>query len=119
MKLTAGEHMKVLFRLASICTLVLLVDLGCRKETKAKDVASNAQQDTMLMRDLAEANKNTAAASSLDNSLNTVRTRKSGSHFRTPNHCADDGQRRTSANYRPALPLARFQLGDADTERSV
>ncbi|HTD84317.1 MAG TPA: hypothetical protein VK648_11050, partial [Gemmatimonadaceae bacterium] len=70
--------MKALFRLASIFTLVLLVDLGCRKETKAKDVASNAQQDTMLMRDLAEANKNTAAASSLDNSLNTVRTGTDG-----------------------------------------
>ena|SRR5437762_7424389 len=78
MKLTAGEHMKALFRLASIFTLVLLVDLGCRKETKAKDVASNAQQDTMLMRDLAEANKNTAAASTLDNSLNTVRTGADG-----------------------------------------
>jgi uncharacterized protein YecT (DUF1311 family) len=78
MKLTAGEHMNVLFRLASICTLVLLVGLGCRKETKAKEVAGNVQQDTMLMRDLAEANRNTAAASALDNSLNTVRTGADG-----------------------------------------
>jgi uncharacterized protein YecT (DUF1311 family) len=78
MKLTAGEHMKVLFRLASICTVVLLAGLGCRKETKAKEVAGTVQQDTMLMRDLAEANRNTAAASALDNSLNTVRTGADG-----------------------------------------
>jgi len=69
--------MKVLSRLAPLCTLVLLVGLGCRKETRAKDVASTAQ-DTMLLRDLAEANKNTAAASGLDNSLNTVRTGSDG-----------------------------------------
>ena len=70
--------MKVLSRLAPFCTLVLLVGLGCRKETKAKGVASSVQQDTMLLRDLAEANKNTAAAAGLDNSLNTVRTASDG-----------------------------------------
>jgi uncharacterized protein YecT (DUF1311 family) len=70
--------MKVLSRLA-LCTLVLLfVGLGCRKETKAKEVAGAATQDTMLLRDLAEANKNTAAASALDNSLTTVRTGADG-----------------------------------------
>jgi uncharacterized protein YecT (DUF1311 family) len=46
---------------------------GCRKETKAKEVAKVAQ-DTMLLHDLAEANKNTAAAAAADNSLNTVMT---------------------------------------------
>jgi uncharacterized protein YecT (DUF1311 family) len=70
--------MKVLFRLASLSTVVLLIGVGCRKETAAKGVANNVQQDTMLMRDLAEANKNTAAASALDNSLNTVRTGSDG-----------------------------------------
>src|ERR1700694_5793093 len=58
---------------AAICLAMLAGILACRKETKAKNVAS-VGQDTMLMHDLAEANRNTAAASALDNSLNTVRT---------------------------------------------
>src|SRR5256885_9227703 len=67
--------MKVLYRLSAVsCFSVLIFGLGCRKETTTKEVASSAPQDTMLLRDLAEANRNTAAASSLDNSLNTVRT---------------------------------------------
>src|SRR5438105_7520637 len=70
--------MKAVSRLALLCTSTLLVGLGCRKENKAKDAASTATQDTMLLRDLAEANKNTAAASALDNSLNTVRTGSDG-----------------------------------------
>jgi uncharacterized protein YecT (DUF1311 family) len=52
---------------------MLVGGLGCRKDPKAQNVAS-VGQDTMLMHDLAEANRNTAAASALDNSLNTVRT---------------------------------------------
>jgi len=50
---------------------------GCRKEAKSKTVAAVAQ-DTMLLHDLAEANKNTAAAAAADNSLNTVMTSSSG-----------------------------------------
>ena len=74
-ELTPGEHMKVLYRLSTVfCFSVLILGASCRKETKTKEVASNTSQDTMLLRDLAEANRNTAAASSLDNSLNTVRT---------------------------------------------
>jgi uncharacterized protein YecT (DUF1311 family) len=46
---------------------------GCRSETKAKEVA-RAPADTMLMHDLAEANKNTATAAATDNSLTTMRT---------------------------------------------
>src|SRR3984893_4510705 len=66
--------MKVNSRLsAAICLAMLAAGLGCRKDPKAKNVAS-VGQDTMLMHDLAEANRNTAAASALDNSLNTVRT---------------------------------------------
>jgi uncharacterized protein YecT (DUF1311 family) len=57
-----------------VFTSVLSVGLGCRKETNAKEPAATASQDTMLMRDLAEANRNTAAASAADNSLGTVRT---------------------------------------------
>lgn len=73
-----GEYMKVNSRLlAAICLAMLAGGLGCRKDPKARDVAT-VGQDTMLMHDLAEANKNTAAASALDNSLNTVRTTGGG-----------------------------------------
>jgi uncharacterized protein YecT (DUF1311 family) len=69
-----GDHMKAHSRLlAAICLASLAGGLGCRKDPKAKTVAG-VGQDTMLMHDLAEANRNTAAASALDNSLNTVRT---------------------------------------------
>jgi uncharacterized protein YecT (DUF1311 family) len=69
-----GEHMNAKSRLlAAICLAMLAGGLACRKETKANEVASIGQ-DTMLMHDLAEANRNTAAASALDNSLNTVKT---------------------------------------------
>jgi uncharacterized protein YecT (DUF1311 family) len=62
-----------------LCCLAFLVGTAaCRKEGKAKEVAA-VSQDTMLLRDLAEANKNTAAASTVDNSLNTVRTSGDGS----------------------------------------
>jgi uncharacterized protein YecT (DUF1311 family) len=61
------------------CVSLLAVGVGCRKETSAKETASSAPQDTMLLRDLAEANRNTAAATTLDNSLNTVNTSGGGS----------------------------------------
>lgn len=47
--------------------------LACGKEKKTAEAASTTQ-DTMLLRDLAEANRNTATANAMDNSLNTVRT---------------------------------------------
>ena len=68
---------------AAICLAILAGALGCRKDPKAKNVAT-VGQDTMLMHDLAEANKNTAAASALDNSLNTVRTTGSGTASTSP-----------------------------------
>jgi len=78
MILPLGERMKVIPRFSAVICLALLAGgLGCRKDPKAKDVAS-VGQDTMLMHDLAEANRNTAAASALDNSLNTVRTSSGG-----------------------------------------
>jgi uncharacterized protein YecT (DUF1311 family) len=65
--------MKTLSRFSIAVPLLLLAgSLACRKEKKAPETA--ATQDTMLLRDLAEANKNTAAANAVDNSLNTVRT---------------------------------------------
>jgi len=72
--------MKDFPRLSLALVLVLALSAGmagCRKETKAKEVATVAQ-DTMLLHDLAEANKNTAAAAAADNSLTTVMTSSSG-----------------------------------------
>src|SRR3954451_25076562 len=68
--------MKILSILsASLCLALLAGVLGCsQSKKKGPDSVVAATQDTMLLRDLAEANKNTAAASALDNSLNTVRT---------------------------------------------
>ena len=66
--------MKTLSRFSIAVPLLLLVgSLACRKGERSPEVA-RAAQDTMLLRDLAEANKNTAAANAVDNSLNTVRT---------------------------------------------
>ena len=70
--------MKVVSKcLVVFCFSLLAVGAGCRKQSSAKETAS-VQQDTMLMHDLAEANKNTAAASAIDNSLNTVNTSGGG-----------------------------------------
>jgi len=67
--------MKVFFRLTLTFIAAFAVIAGCRKETSAKaDTTKATAQDTMLLRDLAEANRNTAAAASVDNSLATVRT---------------------------------------------
>ena len=67
--------MKVFFRLSVTFVVAFAVIAGCGKGTAAKtDTATANAQDTMLLRDLAEANRNTAAAASVDNSLNTVRS---------------------------------------------
>jgi uncharacterized protein YecT (DUF1311 family) len=66
--------MKTLFRFSIAIPILLLAgSLACGKEKKTA-VAASAAQDTMLLRDLAEANRNTAAANAVDNSLNTVKT---------------------------------------------
>jgi len=68
-----GENMKWTTRLFPALCLVLIASvLACSKDPKTK-AAATAAPDTMLMHDLAEANRNTAAASAMDNSLNTVR----------------------------------------------
>jgi len=65
---------------------------GCSKETKTKaDTTAAAAQDTMLMKDLAEANRNTAAAAEADNSLNTVRTGPDSLASATPQNRPADG----------------------------
>jgi uncharacterized protein YecT (DUF1311 family) len=71
--------MKTLSRFPLSLFLVLLAgSLACRGSKKAGDVGKVAQ-DTMLLRDLAEANRNTANAAAMDNSLNTVKTTGDGS----------------------------------------
>jgi uncharacterized protein YecT (DUF1311 family) len=82
--------MKALSRLSAAACVLLAASSACSKDTKPKD-AANAAQDTMLMHDLAEANRNTAAASALDNSLNTVKTTDGGA---TP--AAGDAQNQPS-----------------------
>jgi uncharacterized protein YecT (DUF1311 family) len=86
--------MKTLSVLSAALCLALIVAIGCRDSKKKPDVASTAQ-DTMLLRDLAEANKNTAAASVVDNSLNTVRTSTDGSLPSTVDEAARSPQNRT------------------------
>ncbi len=66
--------MKASFRLVFASAFATAaVTAGCRSESKAKEVAK-VPADTMLIHDLAEANKNTAVAAAADNSLNTMRT---------------------------------------------
>jgi uncharacterized protein YecT (DUF1311 family) len=74
MSLPMGENMKWTTRLfPALCLVLVSSVIACSKDPKTKAAAS-AAPDTMLMHDLAEANRNTAAASAMDNSLNTVRT---------------------------------------------
>jgi uncharacterized protein YecT (DUF1311 family) len=71
--------MKLLHQLpAAVCLAFIAAGVGCGNSKKQPEVA-NVAQDTMLLRDLAEANKNTASAAAMDNSLNTVRTSADGS----------------------------------------
>jgi uncharacterized protein YecT (DUF1311 family) len=78
MMLSMREHMKMLNKLPVAVLLALIVGgVGCRESNDMPEVAS-VGQDTMLLRDLAEANKNTAAAAAVDNSLSTVRTSGGG-----------------------------------------
>lgn len=58
----------------AICIGLLTAVAGCRGSKQKAQVTATVPPDTMLLRDLAEANKNTASAGAEDNSLNTVRT---------------------------------------------
>jgi uncharacterized protein YecT (DUF1311 family) len=71
--------MKMLYQLpTAVCLAFVAGGVGCSRSNETPEVA-NLSQDTMLLRDLAEANKNTAAASAVDNSLTTIRTTGGGS----------------------------------------
>ena len=84
--------------LAAICGVFVTGAVGCGNSKKTPEVAS-VGQDTMLLRDLAEANKNTAAAAAVDNSLNTVRTTGGGA---PPGLGNESSQPRTVAQPSPA-----------------
>lgn len=84
-------------------TLALLAGaVACNKETKSKEVATVAQ-DTMLLHDLAEANKNTAAAAAADNSLNTVMAANDGV-VPAPASPTPENRPETRVQPRPAAP---------------
>jgi uncharacterized protein YecT (DUF1311 family) len=66
--------MKAFFSVSTALLVAVAGITGCSKETKTKaDTTTATTQDTMLLRDLAEANRNTATAAAADNSLGTVR----------------------------------------------
>ena len=85
--------MKAFSRFLMILFPALVAVTGCSKETaKTKaDTKAAAAEDTMLMKDLAEANRNTAAASAADNSLNTVRTGPDSASSTIPQNRPADG----------------------------
>ena len=102
--------MKVLIRLsAAFCLALLAGAVSCRQETKAKEIA-NVQQDTMLLRDLAEANRNTADAG-MDNSLTTVRTSGDGAFPAL----ANDGSENRPTNRAATRPEPRPEGSDVLT----
>jgi uncharacterized protein YecT (DUF1311 family) len=76
---------------AAVLLVLIAGGVSCRESNDMPEVAS-VGQDTMLLRDLAEANKNTAAAAAVDNSLNTVRTTGGGA---APALAPDPSQPRT------------------------
>jgi len=112
MMLSLREHMKMANRIpAAVFVALIAGGIGCRESNDMPEVAS-VGQDTMLLKDLAEANKNTAAAAAVDNSLNTVRTSggvadpnlaPSSSEPRTVIRPSQTGQVLTTP--RPAPPL--------------
>ncbi|HEV7838251.1 MAG TPA: lysozyme inhibitor LprI family protein, partial [Gemmatimonadaceae bacterium] len=94
--------MKFPYQLLAVVWVALLAGgVGCSK-TKESAEAATVTQDSMLLRDLAEANKNTASASAVDNSLNTVRTSGDGSVPVAGNEVSPTGVTPTRVVPRPA-----------------
>ncbi len=83
---------------AAVCLALIAGGVGCGK---SKDRPATAGQDSMLLRDLAEANKNTAEAAAVDNSLNTVRTSGADSNL-TANGTSQARSSNTQIVPRPA-----------------
>lgn len=93
--------MKSPFLLPAVLWVALIAaGAGCSKSAE-KPAANTPAQDSMLLRDLAEANKNTAAAAAVDNSLNTVRT-SGGTPATTANQTSEPGTSSTRIVPRPS-----------------
>ena len=102
MRSTPGNTMKTLSRFSiAVPAFLLAGSLACGKDKKTVEAATTTQ-DTMLLRDLAEANKNTAAANAVDNSLNTVRTSGDSSSPGTVNGAAQNRTPGTQVVARPS-----------------
>ncbi len=87
--------MRFHYRLSAAVWVALIAGgVGCSK-TKEKAEAATVTQDSMLLRDLAEANKNTAQATAVDNSLSTVKTAGDGSVPVTPSEGSQAGSTST------------------------
>ncbi len=85
---------------AALCLALIAGGAGCSKPAE-KPATTTTAQDSMLLRDLAEANKNTAAAAAVDNSLNTVRT-SGGAPVATANETSQPGSSSTRIVPRPS-----------------
>jgi uncharacterized protein YecT (DUF1311 family) len=77
---------------------------GCSQSKKKTTTTASVPQDTMLLRDLAEANKNTANAAAADNSLNTVRTTEDQTLGSTPTTQPHAMTPQTGVVERPSTP---------------
>jgi uncharacterized protein YecT (DUF1311 family) len=108
--------MKMLYQLPGLlCFAFIAGGVACRESKKKPEVVSVAQ-DTMLLRDLAEANRNTAAAATVDNSLSTVvRPSPTGSDMLTSGPRPAPPTRANDAPAPTMLPTDRSPAGSAST----
>ncbi len=95
--------MQTFFRYSvALCFGVLSAATACNGSKKENQPTATAPEDTMLLRDLAEANRNTANAAALDNSLTAVRT-------------SPDSQAPAPAGTTQPLPTAPAQVAPRGT----
>src|SRR5947209_6752359 len=78
-----ANDMKIRSRYVLTLTIGVVAATGCSSSKKEAPKAAAPVEDTMLLRDLAEANKNTASAAAMDNSLTTIRTAGDTTPIRT------------------------------------
>ena len=91
--------------------MLLAGSLACREPKKKTPEVAGVAQDTMLLRDLAEANRNTAAANAVDNSLNTARTSGDESLPAMVDAAAQSRTPETRIVSRPPAPTSGTRLG--------
>jgi uncharacterized protein YecT (DUF1311 family) len=111
--------MKTLSTFSIAVPLFLLAgSVACGKGEKTAVAASTAQ-DTMLLRDLAEANRNTAAANAVDNSLNTVKTSADESLPAMVDAAAQSRTPETRVVPRPPLTSGTSEPRSSDSARQA